>query len=178
MRVSNGFSLGLRCDDSSRLDFFPSIMSRSFISNSSNVVRRIEVWPIIQRCIIGLVRASTSMKLSCNMWHATWVNRRRLIQDHLALNSIWSLSDAINLAYRVEAQLNKNSAQNQSTRHPFEGNIGDGVVNRRGLVDGVVLQGHKPPPPAPRHNPYVRPLFDKDTDGSDGQVHCNESICQ
>lgn len=69
-------------------------------------------------------------------------------------------------------------ASSQRPRAFAQGNIGDGVVNRRDLVDGVVPQGHKPPPPAPRPNPYVRPFLDKDTDGSDGRVHCNESTCQ
>lgn len=37
------------------------------------------------------------------------------IQDHLALKSIWTLSDAVNLAYRVKLQLTKMSSKQFST---------------------------------------------------------------
>ncbi|EXB31393.1 hypothetical protein L484_014820 [Morus notabilis] len=98
---------------------------------------------------------------------------KEAIQDHLALTSIWSLMDTVNLAYRVELQQTKTSGRHQYGKRSFTGPNQDKLkLNTPGTSIGELRPAQRmakaPPPtnqPAPGNprttNPYAKPHPDR-----------------
>lgn len=90
------------------------------------------------------------------------------IQDHLALKSIWTLSDAVNLAYRAELQLAKSTnrqshgrrigidQEGDKSRVNLQGYPAAGVPSLKMTTEGNRGEAKLPTIPRPA-NPYARP---------------------